>query len=71
MVGEQGFVTIHDYISTIHPWLLPLKADIVRSNHLWDRVLEVMVVQLGTLDMLVMDEKAEWERRYKPVARGP
>lgn len=30
--SEHGFVTMHDYVSTIHPWLMSLRKDILESH---------------------------------------
>lgn len=27
MVGEEGFVTVHDYLKVVHPWLMGLKSE--------------------------------------------
>ena len=27
--GETGFVTVHDYLSTVHPWIMSLRGDIL------------------------------------------
>jgi hypothetical protein len=36
--GEAaGFVTVHDYLSTLHPWLTGLKKDIIRAETVWER----------------------------------
>ncbi|OBT78077.1 hypothetical protein VF21_03132 [Pseudogymnoascus sp. 05NY08] len=30
--GGEGFVTVHDYVSALHPWLMNMKEDIVKAK---------------------------------------
>lgn len=32
----EGFVTVHDYLSTVHPWLLSIRSDILGSIGVYD-----------------------------------
>lgn len=59
--GSRGFVTVYDYLSTLHPWVMGLKEEFITSNALWDHHLSEMVVW-GSLDSLSVDEKADWVR---------
>lgn len=66
--GEAGFVTVHDYVGPVHPWLMALRGDIsVAGGNLLDNVpldeaTTLQVVWLGpeTLDVV---PKEEWMRR--------
>ncbi|KAK8128692.1 hypothetical protein PG984_009800 [Apiospora sp. TS-2023a] len=31
-----GFVTVHDYVSAVHPWLMSLRAEIAKADNVWD-----------------------------------
>ncbi len=33
--STQPFVTVHDYVTAVHPWLLEQKADILASKRLY------------------------------------
>ncbi|KFY79088.1 hypothetical protein V499_01877 [Pseudogymnoascus sp. VKM F-103] len=34
--GENGFITVHDYVSAVHPWLASIQEDILNSMGLGD-----------------------------------
>lgn len=35
--GGEGFVTVHDYVSALHPWLMNMKEDIVNAKGVLDQ----------------------------------
>ena len=55
------FVTIHDYITAVHPWLLALEADIRATIGVFDEPLpykpDIFVGTSGLLDVMIWDEK--------------
>ena len=53
------FVTVHDYVSALHPWLMGMKEDIRRSD-VWDCGLTDMMVVSHRLNVLNMQEKPYW-----------
>lgn len=57
--ASRGFVTFNDCLSTLHPWLMGLKRDIVSSDELVDINLSEMVMVFACLDWLNMEEKAD------------
>jgi hypothetical protein len=67
--SEEDFTTIHDYVSTVHPWLFNLKKDILGATSLFDDdplPLETeLMVTFGTPHMLLVMQKAEWMQLYK------
>ncbi|KAK8033566.1 hypothetical protein PG991_002964 [Apiospora marii] len=34
--GGGCFVTVHDYVSAVHPWLMGLRGEIARADNVWD-----------------------------------
>lgn len=64
-LGEE-FVTIHDYLSAVHPWLLDLKRDILEAMSVFENdpppfETELMVA-FARPDDLLIEEKAEWKQ---------
>lgn len=78
--GENGhFVTVHDYLTTVHPWLIGLKSDILGAMGTLQgddgplgQNTELMVNYDG-LASLMMEKRSEWIRLRKkvPVAVPP
>ena len=33
-----GFVTVHEYITTVHPWLMRNRGDILRAMDRWEQM---------------------------------
>ncbi|KAK8068117.1 hypothetical protein PG996_007229 [Apiospora saccharicola] len=59
--AEAGFVTVHDYVSALHPWLLSLRGEIVRADNVWDSnppeyYEKMMVEHAGPESLMVLDE---------------
>ena len=78
VVRSSGeFVTIHDYLRTVHPWLLGLREDLLGAMAVFDDEplpTETKIV-VGSIDPenLMMDKEAEWidrRRRRKPALGG-
>ncbi|KAL2074089.1 hypothetical protein VTL71DRAFT_7867 [Oculimacula yallundae] len=55
-----AFVTVHDYVSTLHPWLMGMKEDIWRSTDVWQGGLKDMMVvfYLDRVNCVDVAEKA-------------
>lgn len=66
--GKEGYVTVHDYVAHVHPWLMGLKGSIlVAGGNLLDNVpldesTILKVVWLGP-ESLDMVPEEEWMRR--------
>ncbi|KAH9216064.1 hypothetical protein DL95DRAFT_388074 [Leptodontidium sp. 2 PMI_412] len=69
------FVTVHDYLSTLRPWLMGMKEDIRRSTDVWQCGLTDMMVESNGLNCLGVEEKSDWIRYasivVNPTARQP
>jgi hypothetical protein len=61
-----GFVTIHDYITTVHPWLMRNRDDILDAMDRWEDGPDPehvdLMVDFGWADWLMIEEKSEWVR---------
>ena len=58
----SGFVTVHDYLSTVHPWLMGLRGDIQNARSVGEDEppsTDIMV-NFNTLYSLMMSDKATW-----------
>lgn len=67
-----SFVTVHDYVSTVHPWLMSLRDDLLEAMGMWDdkplpSETKLMVNYTG-LDNLKMYEQASWIKLEKQNA---
>ncbi|KAK4246221.1 hypothetical protein C7999DRAFT_15639 [Corynascus novoguineensis] len=69
--GGGGFVTVHDYVSTVHPWLLGLRGDILGAlgtstdnDDPLPAETELMV-SCRLLDKLRMEQRADWIRNAR------
>lgn len=52
------FVTVHDYLSTVHPWLMGLKEDITKAENVWGiGDVSDMMVNCNGLARLMITEK--------------
>ncbi|KAI1778392.1 hypothetical protein F4818DRAFT_405927 [Hypoxylon cercidicola] len=67
------FVTVHDYLSTLHPWLLSKRDDVLISKGMYDdKPLPQetkLMVNCGWGDSLNICEQAEWIEFKQQVAR--
>ncbi|KAK3946242.1 hypothetical protein QBC46DRAFT_444392 [Diplogelasinospora grovesii] len=67
---DMGFVTVHDYVSTVHPWLVSLREDLLRAmGDLLDGIplpadTKLMVFYAGPKSLTVLEEK-DWFRMMK------
>lgn len=66
-IGDDGgsFVTVHDYLSALHPWLLSLRDELLVAvgSQLWFDPLPPateLMIDSTTLDMLSITKKEEW-----------
>lgn len=68
-----SFVTIHDYVSVVHPWLISLRDDILGAMGIEDgRSLpsETKLMVRNRLDKLKMYKQAEWIQNEKGKAKS-
>ncbi|KAH8812143.1 hypothetical protein F5884DRAFT_784533 [Xylogone sp. PMI_703] len=60
----NGFLTIHDYVSAVHPWLMSLREDLLAAMAVWDDEPlpseTKLMVNYTALDRLKMYEREEW-----------
>lgn len=74
--SSSGFVTVHDFVAAVHPWLMGLRSDILGALATLngeDAPLPAeteLMVNVHTLASLMIDKRAEWIRHTKkePVA---
>jgi hypothetical protein len=77
--GGGGFVTVHDYVTVVHPWLMGLRSGILGALGTLngeDAPLPAeteLMVSCNALDDLMMHTRADWIRLTKkePVAPPP
>ncbi|KAH7371719.1 hypothetical protein BKA66DRAFT_514065 [Pyrenochaeta sp. MPI-SDFR-AT-0127] len=66
--ATKGFLTVHDYVSAVHPWLLALREKILQaSGDLQDNVplpsdTKLMITSYLSPDLLVTVEEERWKR---------
>ncbi|KXH46142.1 hypothetical protein CSAL01_13154 [Colletotrichum salicis] len=65
----QKYITIHDYVSALHPWLMELRQDIARADNLMGERTpeesESLLMDITNLDYSrIMDEKRFLRSRY-------
>ncbi|KAI8162171.1 hypothetical protein K4K49_010480 [Colletotrichum sp. SAR 10_70] len=58
---SKGYVTVHDYISAVHPWLMGIREEIIQADNVWgDRTAkdyERLVVEYNIpRTLMIMDE---------------
>ncbi|KAL0934082.1 uncharacterized protein CTRU02_210881 [Colletotrichum truncatum] len=63
---DSGFVTVHDYVSAVHPWLVRLRNDILRAMGTADGLDEPLgnemnlVANCDALHSLMMEPRISW-----------
>ncbi|KAI1376909.1 hypothetical protein F4677DRAFT_60727 [Hypoxylon crocopeplum] len=73
--ATEAFVTVHDYLSTVHPWLVSVRDDLLSAMGLWDdKPLPPetrLMVNYDAADSLKMYDRPTWIilRRNKPSQR--
>jgi hypothetical protein len=73
--GGEGFVTVHDYLSVVHPWLMGLRGEILRAmssalSASLSPATELMV-NCDALDDLMIELKTDWMRLCRTVPLPP
>lgn len=62
-----GFVTVHEYITTVHPWLMRNRGDIWKAMDRWEQMPDLedkdLVVDLIQPECLTIEEKSDWAMR--------
>lgn len=56
--GGEGFVTVHDYVSALHPWLMNMREDIVKAKGVLDQpvlLVTELFVDCSALEYVVTD----------------
>jgi hypothetical protein len=65
-LGDDGILTIHDFVSTVHPWPMGLRGEILQAAGDLQYLVplpgntKLLVDYPGPQDMVIMDEK-EWQ----------
>ncbi|KAH9845618.1 hypothetical protein Tdes44962_MAKER06453 [Teratosphaeria destructans] len=77
MAQDAGFVTVHDVLETVHPWLMELKWEIGTAMAILDGAGDEpvgldggFVVNSNAFESLVIERKEEW-MALKRGAKGP
>ncbi|KFY31394.1 hypothetical protein V493_01145 [Pseudogymnoascus sp. VKM F-4281 (FW-2241)] len=70
--ADNGFVTVHDYVSAVHPWLMSLREDILTAKRVGlyyppSLPTELMVTTLPS--MLMIADKKSWILRMRAAQR--
>ena len=68
----RDFVTLHDYLTTVHPWLLGHREDILASMGMADEDPPLptetsLVMSFSSLDWLTFYEETDWTKRLGPL----
>jgi hypothetical protein len=62
--SEKPYLTIHDYITAVHPWLMGLREKIIEAMNIWDDEAllseKKMIVNLNGPDDLMFQEEQDW-----------
>ena len=60
--ASGDFVTVHDYLSTVHPWLMDPKEVIkrARADILGENDVSDLMVKFVVLESLFIDERSHW-----------
>lgn len=61
--GENGFITVHDYVSAVHPWLASIQEDILNSMSIFQRPVPLameLMVDYNFLGLLMMVNRPDW-----------
>ncbi|KFY21737.1 hypothetical protein V493_07158 [Pseudogymnoascus sp. VKM F-4281 (FW-2241)] len=70
----QGFVTVHDYVTTMHPWLMRNRGDILDAMNRYEDMPDAehmdLVVGLVTPNCLTIIEKSKWVREVSMRREG-
>lgn len=70
----KGFVTVHDYVTTIHPWLICNRNDILDAMNCYEQMPNAghmdLMVDLVRPDHLMIIEKSEWVRSLRGRREG-
>lgn len=64
---EGGFITVHDYLSTVHPWLTEHKQNIIKAETVWETKFPESVVDFWQLIRVKITKKEDWVRRVSGV----
>ena len=64
----REFVTIHDYLSAVHPWLISLRGEIMKAKaqQLRQQLPTEFMVRMQNPDQLRIDGKASWLQWKNP-----
>lgn len=56
--GGEGYVTVHDYVSALHPWLMNMREDIVKAKGVLNQPVPPatkLLVNCSALEYVVTD----------------
>ncbi|KAK3904826.1 hypothetical protein C8A05DRAFT_13332 [Staphylotrichum tortipilum] len=70
------FVSVHDYVTVVHPWLMARREQILRARHVADDhytpgvVEERMLVVVQNAEMIVAEDEQEWLATLRDTFAG-
>jgi hypothetical protein len=71
----EGFITVHDYLSVVHPWLMTLRNDILGAMSSAMSVTlspaTELMVNCNALDDLMIELKVDWMRSCSTGLKEP
>ncbi|KAK2025678.1 hypothetical protein LX32DRAFT_596247, partial [Colletotrichum zoysiae] len=70
--GDRGFITIHDYISAVHPWLMDMRESILYASGKgdgrgvpWPSETRLTVVHFGNGPITIGNGDKQWARSHR------
>ncbi|KAH7631478.1 hypothetical protein B0T09DRAFT_302981 [Sordaria sp. MPI-SDFR-AT-0083] len=81
--GSEGFITVRDFVSAVHPWLMSLRGDLFKAKDVSrerpyygsspeeDKWMVGLPINGHCSQPLEIEEKREWVRRHSPYERRP
>lgn len=68
--GDAGFITVHDYVSALHPWLMSLRELLIEADNVFESnrpgYCDKIMVKTTGPDRIMIDD----ERRYATARKG-
>ncbi|RYP59998.1 hypothetical protein DL769_008315 [Monosporascus sp. CRB-8-3] len=61
--SEKPYLTVHDYVTALHPWLMGLRNDILQAKNMWNYTVPPetkLAVNYQGLDYLMIEEEEFW-----------
>lgn len=72
---SKEYVTVHDFVSTVHPWLMEHFSDIWSALHIWDGdeydSSQKLIVSFSDLESLSILSEDMWTQFHQTITPGP